>query len=71
VNQDFSLRPVLPFDEAATDEFLSQLRANTRVGSMDLKIAAIVLARNEVLVSANVRDFRRVPRLRVEDWTKP
>ena len=35
---------------------------------MDLKIAAIVLSRGGVLRSANLRDFREVPNLVVEDW---
>ena len=35
---------------------------------MDLKIAAIVLARQATFLSANLRDFRQVPNLYVEDW---
>jgi tRNA(fMet)-specific endonuclease VapC len=35
----------------------------------DLKIAAISLANNATLLSRNMQDFRRVPGLRVEDWT--
>jgi tRNA(fMet)-specific endonuclease VapC len=40
------------------------------VGTMDLKIAAIVLSRDATLLSANLADFRQVPRLRVQDWTR-
>jgi tRNA(fMet)-specific endonuclease VapC len=36
---------------------------------MDLKIAAIVLARDAILLSRNLDDFRQIPDLRVEDWT--
>ena len=36
---------------------------------MDLKIAAIVIAQNGILLSKNLKDFRKVPGLRVEDWT--
>ena len=39
-----------------------------RVGTMDLKIAAIVLANSAVLLSRTLVDFRRVPNLKVEDW---
>jgi tRNA(fMet)-specific endonuclease VapC len=62
---------VLDFDHAAAREFdrLSKLRL--RVGTKDLKIAAIVLAHNATLLSRNLGDFRRVPGLRVEDWTAP
>jgi tRNA(fMet)-specific endonuclease VapC len=38
------------------------------IGSMDLKIASIALAHSATLLSANLRDFRQVPNLSVEDW---
>jgi len=38
---------------------------------MDLKIAAIVLARNATLLTRNLADFRKVPGLKVENWTLP
>jgi tRNA(fMet)-specific endonuclease VapC len=38
---------------------------------MDLKIAAIVRARGATLLSRNLVDFRKVPGLKVADWTLP
>lgn len=35
---------------------------------MDLKIVAIALVQDALLLSSNLRDFRQVPGLRVEDW---
>jgi tRNA(fMet)-specific endonuclease VapC len=59
---------IVPFDEAAARQF-DELRAQRlRLGTMDLKIAAIALAQNALLLSANLRDFERVPGLRVETW---
>jgi predicted nucleic acid-binding protein len=36
---------------------------------MDLKIAAIVLARQATLLTRNVSDFRTIDNLKIEDWT--
>lgn len=43
-------------------------RQGTPIGSMDLLIAAHALAENAVLVTNNLREFRRVPHLRLENW---
>jgi tRNA(fMet)-specific endonuclease VapC len=67
---DFARITVLPFDTPAADAY-EQLKAlNLRVGTMDLRIAAVALANNLVLVTRNVRDFGKVPGLATEDWTK-
>ena len=59
---------ILPFDDAAADHF-EQLRAGgIRIGSMDLKIASIALVHDAVVLSANLQDFQKVPKLRVENW---
>ena len=46
--------------------FLNQ--AGKPIGGNDLFIAAHALALDLTLVSANVREFSRVPSLRVENW---
>jgi tRNA(fMet)-specific endonuclease VapC len=60
--------PILPFDEEAANLFEELLRQRPRVGTMDLKIAAICLAHDATLLTRNVADFRAVPALRVENW---
>jgi tRNA(fMet)-specific endonuclease VapC len=61
--------PVLSFDENAAIRFQSFKNAKIRVGTMDLRIAAIAVSRDATLLSRNLIDFRRVPGLKVEDWT--
>lgn len=55
-------------DEAAANEFARLKKLKIRVGTQDLKIAAITLANHALLLSANLRDFQKVPGLRVENW---
>lgn len=43
-------------------------RAGTPIGANDLFIAAHALALDATLVTANEREFRRVPALKVENW---
>lgn len=61
--------PVLDFDERATTIFSDLRKQNTRIGTLDLRIAAIVLANGSILVTRNRRDFERVPGLEIEDWS--
>lgn len=61
---------VLSFDEKAANVFQELKRQKIRVGTMDLKIAAIAISNNAILVSRNLSDFEQVPNLAVEDWTK-
>jgi tRNA(fMet)-specific endonuclease VapC len=60
--------PVLSFTEPAILRY-EQLKAHPlNVRKMDLRIAAVVLENNGVLVTRNLRDFQRVPNLVVENW---
>jgi len=62
--------PLLPFDARAAEQFQRLGVARIRIGTMDLKIAAIALANDAILLSRNLTDFSKVPALRVEDWMR-
>ena len=66
----FNEIPVLDYTEIVAARFEDLRRSRLRVGSMDLKIAAIALSQDGLLLSSNLKDFNQVPNLRVEDWTK-
>lgn len=64
----------LPFDAAAAEAY-GPLRAALErkgkvIGPMDMLIAAQALSANLVLITDNVREFRRVPGLQCENWVR-
>ena len=61
--------PVLYFDDKATTLYETLLSQRVRIGTQDLRIAAIVLGQNAVLLTRNSQDFSRVPGLQLDDWT--
>ena len=67
----FAAWHILPWNTAAADILQDLRRRRVRIGTMDLKIASIVLAHQATLLSRNLRDFLQVPNLRVEDWLAP
>ena len=69
VLQDFTEALVVPFDAVAAAVFEELVAQRVRVGTMDLRIAAIALSRRMVMVTRNTSDFRKVPGLQIEDWT--
>jgi tRNA(fMet)-specific endonuclease VapC len=60
---------VLDFDEAAADCYQEIIGQKLRVGTQDLKIAAITLSRQAIVVTRNYRDFGKVSGLQIEDWS--
>ena len=64
----YSRWQVMAFDDQAAKTFQALRRSRIRIGTMDLKIAAIALVHDALLLSANLRDFQRVPNLRVANW---
>lgn len=63
---------VLAFDEAAMHQYAAVRthleKHGTPIGSLDMLIAAHALALDITLVTNNLREFKRVPGLRVENW---
>ena len=63
---------MLPFDEPAAVEH-ARLRLTLRqtpIGERDLMIAAIALAHRLDVATINTTEFKRVPKLKVVDWTR-
>ena len=60
---------VLGYDAQAETHFQSLLAQKIRIGTQDLKIAAIVLSQRATLITRNRQDFERVTGLTLEDWS--
>jgi tRNA(fMet)-specific endonuclease VapC len=64
---------IVPFDaedaEEAGDIRAVLERAGTPIGPYDVLIAGQARRRGAVLVTANTREFARVPGMKTEDWT--
>lgn len=65
---------LLPFDGAAAQVYggvrAGLERAGRPAGPLDTLIAAQALSLGAILVTDNVREFRRVPGLQVENWLR-
>lgn len=63
---------ILPMDLVVSRVFaeLKQVKKLSKVRNADLLIAAIALRHNATLVTGNVQHFRKVPRLKVEDFRR-
>jgi len=63
---------VLPFAEEEADQAARTRAAlqtgGSLIGPLDLLIASTALVHDLTLVTHNVKEFRRVPKLRCDDW---
>lgn len=65
---------ILPFGPAAASEY-GEIRAylqsqGTPIGPLDMLIAGHARAEKMILVTNNVREFERVPGLKLENWAE-
>jgi tRNA(fMet)-specific endonuclease VapC len=68
--RDLDGHVILPITKAAAAQF-DKLRADRKlkkIGRPDLLIACIALAHRAKLVTRNLKDFRQVPGLQIENW---
>ena len=63
---DWPAEAAVPYGEVRTH----LKKKGTPIGAMDLLIAAHAIAENAILVTDNITEFRRVPKLKVENWVR-
>jgi tRNA(fMet)-specific endonuclease VapC len=59
---------VVDFDHVSAQIAKELRQQRLRIGNQDLSIAAIALATDGKLLTANLRDFRRIEGLQFENW---
>ena len=57
------------FDTNAYAQFAILRQQFRRLGTRDLRIAAIALSINATVITRNAKDFGQIPNLSIEDWT--
>jgi tRNA(fMet)-specific endonuclease VapC len=67
--EDYKRLNLLDFDKEAYSCHMNLLCQKIRIGSQDLRIAAIALSVDGIVVTRNQKDFEKVPNLKIEDWT--
>ncbi len=72
VERILEVLPIFPLD-APTDQHYAVIRqqleqTGTPIGPNDLLIAAHTLSLELTLITANIREFERVPNLRIVNW---
>ena len=77
-NQQRLIEFIAPLEILAYDEMAARAYGNIRflleksgqpIGPLDLLIAAQALSQNLILVTNNDKEFKRVKKLKVENWT--
>jgi tRNA(fMet)-specific endonuclease VapC len=59
---------LLPFDLPGIRRYRQLRTRHRRIGTNDLRIAAIVLEQRGILVTRNITDFADITGLQVDDW---
>jgi tRNA(fMet)-specific endonuclease VapC len=68
---NFRTITVIGFDTQAQTVFKTLLTQKLRIGTQDLRIAAVALSQGATLVTRNRQDFAAIPALKIEDWSLP
>jgi tRNA(fMet)-specific endonuclease VapC len=63
---------IVPFDEKSCQTYAKTRalleKSGVPIGPMDLLIASITIANNSILITNNIKKFRRIKGLKLENW---
>ena len=61
---------ILPYTNAAEQEYQTYAASTKRIGKMDCRLAAHAGVNNFIVVTCNTADFSRIPGAKAEDWSR-
>jgi tRNA(fMet)-specific endonuclease VapC len=67
--KDYRTIVIVPFSLTAALEHQRLREAHPRLGNMDVKIAAISITNNAILLTRNASDFGQIGELQTGDWS--
>ena len=70
IMRDYSAFEICPYSPHAAAIFRDMPAAAKRRGTNDCKIAAIALSNGFTVITRNVEDYRAIPSVQFEDWTR-
>jgi tRNA(fMet)-specific endonuclease VapC len=74
LNEFISPLEILPYDESAAKTYgdirYELEKAEEPIGPLDVLIAAHAVSRNLTIVTNNDKEFKRIKKLKVENWAK-
>ncbi len=62
---------LVDFDQSTARIYETLRKEHRRLGKMDLRVAAMVLAHDCILVTRNKSDFGQIVGLSTQDWSAP
>ncbi len=60
---------IFGYDHYASEEFERMRQVGVRISTKDLRIAAICISLDAILLTRNLKHFEQVPGLKFEDWS--
>ncbi|RMD97162.1 MAG: type II toxin-antitoxin system VapC family toxin [Bacteroidetes bacterium] len=70
-NNVFTILPLLPSLDVYAKEKTRLRKAGTPLDEFDLLIGATAISNNLILVTNNIKHFKRMQGVKLEDWTSP
>lgn len=70
LSENYRSIKIVAFDRSAGLEYQRLRKVYPRLGTMNLRIAAISIVKNATLLTRNTSDFGQIKELSIDDWSR-